>query len=250
MLPEVHIGPLTIQTFGVCLALALVSCGLLAAKRLRELGRPVDWAYESVFCAGLGGVVGAKLDWMLQNPHEAAGRGVLDLVIGPGLVFYGGLAGGALAVCIWAYRRGYLGYELLDLAAPGIALGYALGRIGCQVSGDGDYGIPTQLPWAMPYPHGTVPTTQHVHPTPIYELIAMGLVTAVLWRLRGRLAAGALFGLYLVLAGLERFLVEFIRRNPALAVGLTLPQLISVAMVLGGSALFAWRVRVARPLPT
>jgi phosphatidylglycerol---prolipoprotein diacylglyceryl transferase len=127
MLPEIHLGPVTIESFGVCLALALVSCGLIAAKRLRELGRPVDWAYESVFAAGVGGVVGAKLDWVLQNPGQASAAGVVDAVFGPGLVFYGGLLGGALAVSAWAWWRYYFGYELVDLAAPAIALGYALG---------------------------------------------------------------------------------------------------------------------------
>jgi len=101
----------------------------------------------------------------------------------------------------------------------------------------------------MSYPDGTVPTDADVHPAPIYELLAMGLVTMVLWRLRGRFAPGVLFGLYLVLAGAERLLVEIIRRNEAVVAGLTLPQVISVAMLLGGSAFIAWRVRAARPAP-
>jgi phosphatidylglycerol:prolipoprotein diacylglycerol transferase len=247
--PELDLGPVTIQTFGLCLALALVSCGLLTAKRLRETGRPADWAYEALFAAGVGGIVGAKVDWMIQNPEQAFDTGVLDAIFGPGLVFYGGLLGGALAVVLWAWRRDFLGYELLDLAAPVIPLGYALGRIGCQLSGDGDYGVPSSLPWAMSYPDGTVPTTQDVHPAPIYELLAMGTVTAVLWHLRGRFAPGVLFGLYLVLGGLERVLVEFIRRNEAVAAGLTLPQLISVVMILGGSAFIEWRARAARAAP-
>ena len=249
MLPELHLGPVTIQTFGLCLALALVSCGLIAARRLREIGRPVDWAYEAVFAAGVGGIAGAKVDWMIQNPDQAFDGGVLDVVFGPGLVFFGGLLGGAIGVCLWAWRRDFLGNELLDLAAPAIALGYALGRIGCQLSGDGDYGVETTLPWAMAYPDGTVPTTDEVHPAPIYELLAMGTVTAVLWHLRGRYAPGVLFGLYLVLAGVERLLIETIRRNEAVLGTLTLPQVISVALVVAGSAFIAWRMRTARVAP-
>ena len=249
MLPEIQLGPLSLQTFGVCLALALVGCGLISAKRLRELGRPVDWAYEAVFAAGVGGVVGAKVDWIIQNPGQAFGGSLADAVFGPGLVFFGGLLGGALAVSAWAWRRGFFGYELVDMAAPAIALGYALGRIGCQVSGDGDYGVRTSLPWGMAYPDGTVPTTQTVHPTPIYELFVMGFVTALLWHLRGRFAPGVLFGLYLVLAGVERFLVEFIRRNEAVVAGLTLPQLISLAIVVAGSVLIALRLRAVRAAP-
>jgi phosphatidylglycerol:prolipoprotein diacylglycerol transferase len=249
MLPELHVGPLTIQTFGLCLALSFVSGGLIVAKRFRELGWPADWAYEALFAAGVGGIVGAKLDWMLQNPGQAFGGSLLGAVFGPGLVFFGGLLGGALLVSAWAWWRGCLGYDATDVAAPAIALGYALGRIGCQLSGDGDYGVPTHLPWGMAYPDGTVPTEAHVHPTPIYELLAMGLVTIVLWHLRGRFAPGVLMGLYLVLAGIERFLVEIIRRNEAVVAGLTLPQLISIAMVVGGSLLLALRVRAARPAP-
>jgi phosphatidylglycerol:prolipoprotein diacylglycerol transferase len=99
----------------------------------------------------------------------------------------------------------------------------------------------------MAYPEGTVPTTEEVHPTPVYETFTMGLVTLLLWNLRDRLAPGVLFGLYLFLAGLERFLVEFIRRNDAVVAGLTVPQLFSVAMMAGGAALIAARRGVPRP---
>jgi phosphatidylglycerol:prolipoprotein diacylglycerol transferase len=123
-------------------------------------------------------------------------------------------------------------------AAP-LAAGYAIGRIGCQLAGDGDYGIPWNGPWAMAYPHGTVPTTVKVHPTPVYETIVMGIVAILLWRWRHRFRPGTLFALWAVLAGLERFLVEFIRRNDAVVAGLTQPQLISIAMVVAGGAWIA-----------
>ena len=103
---------------------------------------------------------------------------------------------------------------LLDLCAVPLALGYAIGRIGCQVSGDGDYGVNWDGPWAMAYPNGTDPTHQTVHPTPIYETLVMGLVAYGLWRLRDRFRTGVLFAIYLVCAGLERLLVGIIRRNP------------------------------------
>jgi len=127
-----------------------------------------------------------------------------------------------------------------------LAIGYAIGRIGCQLSGDGDYGIHSSLPWAMSYPDGTVPTTDTVHPTPVYETLAMGVVAAVLWRLRDRFAPGVLFGLYLMFAGIERFLVEFIRRNDDVVAGLTQPQLISLAMLGLGAGIVAVRHRVPR----
>jgi len=250
VLPEIELGPVTIQTFGLSLALGLVACGLVAARRLREIGRPADWAYESVFAAGLGGLIGARLDWALQNPEQVRGDVLASLFGGTGLVFYGGLIGGAIGVLLWAWWRRFLGRQLLDLAAVPIAVGYAWGRVGCQLSGDGDYGDPSDLPWAMAYPDGTVPTTQEVHPAPVYETLAMGIVALALWQLRDRVRPGMLLALYLVLGGLERLLVEFVRRNETVAVGLTLAQLISIAMIVVGAAMLAVLSRSPEPAPT
>ncbi|MBA2429119.1 MAG: prolipoprotein diacylglyceryl transferase [Thermoleophilaceae bacterium] len=241
MYPQIDLGPVELNTFGLSLAFAFLCSGALAAQRFRELGRPVDWVYEFVLAAVIGGVVGAHVDWLIQN-WEIASQNLLGSVFsGTGLVFFGGLAGGALAVGLWAKRRGYLGLELADAVAPAVAIGYAAGRIACQLSGDGDYGVPSTLPWAMAYPEGEVPTTVPVHPTPVYETVAMGLVVLLLWRLRDRLVPGTgnLFALYLVLAGVERFLVELIRRNQEVAAGLTLAQLISLAIVAAGVAWLA-----------
>jgi phosphatidylglycerol:prolipoprotein diacylglycerol transferase len=161
-------------------------------------------------------------------------------------VWFGGLVGGALGVVLWAHWRGFLGWQLFDVAAVPLAIGYAIGRVGCQLSGDGDYGIHSDLPWAMSYPDGTVPTTDTVHPTPVYETLAMGVAGVVLWRLRDRFPLGVLFGLYLIIAGLERFLVEFIRRNEEIVAGLTQPQLISLGLMALGAAIVAVRGRVPR----
>jgi phosphatidylglycerol:prolipoprotein diacylglycerol transferase len=246
--PEIHIGPLDLQTFGICFALAFLASGALFAHRLRELAKPADWTYEAVFAAMIGGIVGSRLDYIIQNWDKVSGDVVGNIFSGSGLVFFGGLIGGAVGVIIWARWRGFLGWELLDSAAAPIAIGYTIGRIGCQVSGDGDYGEPSDLPWAMAYPEGTVPTTDEVHPTPVYETFTMGLVTLLLWNLRDRLPQGMLFGLYLFLAGLERFLVEFIRRNDEVLAGLTVPQLFSLAMIGGGSALMYARRHAVRPV--
>jgi phosphatidylglycerol:prolipoprotein diacylglycerol transferase len=244
--PEIHIGPLTLQTFGICFGLAFLVCGALLARRLREIGKPRDWAYEIVFSALVGGLVGARIDYLVQNYDKVSNDLLGNLFSGSGLVWLGGLLGGALGAFLWAWRRGFLSLALLDLCAAPLAIGYAIGRIGCQLSGDGDYGIKSSLPWAMSYPKGTVPTTVKVHPTPVYETLAMGLVALVLWNLRNRFRPGILFALYLVLSGIERLLIEFIRRNHDAALGLTLPQLISVVMVLAGAA---WLVRARRPAP-
>lgn len=236
MYPRISIGPLELQTFGISFALAFLTAGALAGRRFKELGRPPDWAYEMGFAALIGGLVGSRVDFLVQNYDSVSNDVLGNLFSGSGLVWFGGLVGGAAGVLLWAWRRGYVGVELLDVFAPAGALGYAIGRVGCQLSGDGDYGIPWDGPWAMAYPDGTVATDVPVHPTPIYETIAMGLVALLLWRLRDRLRPGSVFALYLLLAGVERLLVEFIRRNDELVLGLTLPQLISVAMIAAGAA--------------
>jgi phosphatidylglycerol:prolipoprotein diacylglycerol transferase len=246
MQPEIHLGPLTLQTFGICFALAFIAAGALIGRRFVELGKPVDWAYEVGFAALVGGLVGSRLDFILENYDQVKDDLLGNIFSGSGLVWYGGAIGGAIGVFVWAWYRGYLTTALLDVCAPALALGYAIGRCGCQLSGDGDYGKAWDGPWAMAYPDGTVPTDQTVHPTPIYETITMGLVALLLWRLRNRLTNGLLFALYLLLAGTERFLVEFVRRNDDVALGLTQAQLISVAMIVAGGL---WLLLATRRTP-
>jgi phosphatidylglycerol:prolipoprotein diacylglycerol transferase len=242
VLPELHILGFTLQTFGLMLALALVSSGVLVRWRLKELGLPGDWVYEIMFCAGVGGIAGAKLWYVVEKGD------VGSLFSGTGLVFYGGALGGALAVMGYARYRGFLDYRLFDMGAPALAIGYAVGRLGCQLAGDGDYGIPSSLPWAMAYPKGTVPTTVEVHPTPIYEFLVMGAVTIWLWRRRDRVRPGELIGWWAVLAGIERFLVEFIRRNDDIWGPFSLAQFVSVAMIVVGGW-WLLRVRSREPAP-
>jgi phosphatidylglycerol:prolipoprotein diacylglycerol transferase len=188
------------------------------------------------FAALVGGLVGSRVYYIVQNYSQVKHDLVGSLFSGSGLVWYGGVIGGALAVIAWAAWRGMLNVALLDLAAVPLAMGYAIGRIGCQISGDGDYGKVSTLPWAMGYPHGTVPTPPgvRVQPTPIYETLAMGLVAWWLWRMRDRFRPGALFAFYLLFAGLERLLVEFVRRNNDVALGLTAPQFESLGLMLVG----------------
>jgi phosphatidylglycerol:prolipoprotein diacylglycerol transferase len=241
--PEIHVGPLTLQTFGICFAFAFIVAGAVIWRRLGELGKPVDWAYEMGFAALVGGLVGSRLDFIIENYSDVKHDLFGNLFSGSGLVWYGGVIGGAIGVFLWAWWRGFLTLALLDLAAPALAVGYAIGRCGCQLSGDGDYGKAWNGPWAMAYPDGTKPTDQTVHPTPVYETLTMGIVALVLWRLRDRFTNGTLFALYLLLAGTERFLVEFIRRNSDVAIGLTFAQLLSLAMMIAGGVwlLLAYR---------
>src|SRR4051794_37045115 len=217
----------------------------MVARGLTRIGRSPDLAYELVFAALVGGLIGAKLWYVLENGGA--------FFSGTGLVFYGGLIGGALGVLAWMKHRDALDLTVCDVIAPSLAAAYAIGRIGCQLSGDGDYGKAWDGPWAMAYPNGTVPTTTPVHPTPIYETLAMGLFAYLLWRWRDRWAPGTLIAIYLIGAGLERFLVEFVRRNDDVALGLTQPQWVAVGSIVAGVALACavapWRPRSVTSTP-
>jgi phosphatidylglycerol---prolipoprotein diacylglyceryl transferase len=245
MKPEIHVLGISIKTFGVMFALGFLACGAVVARRLRELGKPVDWAYEIVFAALLGGVIGARGYYLIQNYDQVKNNLVGSVFSGSGLVWYGGAIGGAIAVVAWMRWRDALELRMFDMCATALALGYAIGRIGCQVSGDGDYGIRSSLPWAMGYPHGTVPTPPgvRVQPTPIYETVAMCLLAYLLWHIRDRVRPGVVFALYLIASGLERFLVEFIRRNKEVLFGLTGPQLESLVLIGIGLLWLAAMVR-------
>ena len=130
----------------------------------RSSANQADWTYEAVFAALIGGLVGSRLDYIIQNWDKVSATCSATSFPAPGWCSSAGLIGGAVGVLLWARWRGFLGWELLDSAAAPIAIGYAVGRIGCQLSGDGDYGEPSDLPWAMSYPEGTVPTTERGPP--------------------------------------------------------------------------------------
>lgn len=234
MYPEIDLGPVTIQTFGLMFAFAFIVSGAIVARRLKEFGAPADWSYEMTIAAGVGGLLGAKLWYAVEAGEWSADQ----LLSGSGLVWYGGALGGAFGVTLYARYRGILNANLPDLASPALAAGYAVGRIGCQLSGDGDYGKVTNSWIGMGYPDGSVPTPPgvEVYPTPVFETLGMFAAAALLWWLRDRFRPGVLFGVYLVLAGVERFLVEFVRRNDEFVAGLTLAQVMSVAMIAGGLA--------------
>ena len=242
MIPDLFsIGPFTLHSFGLMMALGFVAAGYFLSRAMVHEGYDGSQAWEILIAAAVGGVLGAKIDFVLQNGSEG------NFLSGSGLVWYGGVIGGAIGViAVAAWRKIPIG-RLANMSAPGLAIGYAIGRIGCQLSGDGDYGRATSLPWGMSYPDGEVPTTEIVHPTPVYETAAMLVVFFVLWRLRDRLnRPWQLFGLWAILAGAERFLVEFVRRNEDVALGLTAAQLFSIGLMAIGAVLMIGR-RGAEP---
>ena len=237
MQPELDLGPITLQTFGICFAFAFLASGPCWPSGSRSSSCRWTGPTRSSSPPPSAAWSGSRVDYLIQHWDDVSDDLLGNLFSGSGLVWFGGLVGGALGVILWARWRGFLEWRLFDACAPALALGYAVGRIGCQLSGDGDYGKPTDSFLGMSYPEGTVPTTEDVWPTPVFETVAMALVALLLWRLRDRFRPGLLFGLYLLLAGTERLLIEFIRRNDAVVAGLTQPQLIGVAMIIGGAVL-------------
>lgn len=238
MYPElVEIGPLTIHSFGVMMALAFVTAGLVTGWQLQKRGVDPGITYSLLIAAIVGGVVGAKLHYLAIHPDQFE----LAAFSGTGLVWYGGLFGGTLAVSLVAWLSKPPIALIADAIAPALAAAYAVGRIGCFLNGD-DYGVPTDLPWGMSFPEGSPPTSEVVHPTQLYETFgSLAILALLLWVLAPRLRrVGSLFWSYLFLAGVERFLVEFVRTNEAVLLGLTQPQWISIALMIAGGAAVWW----------
>ena len=250
MLPVLFkIGPFTFYSFGAMVAIAFLVADRMARADWERRGLRLDvlgWAPAAALAAGL---LGAKLYFTIQHPPGSLAEALSFQTMSSGLTWYGGLIGGALAVA-YLIRRSREPFALVaDGAAPALAASYGVGRIGCLLAGDGDYGPPSDLPWAMAFPNGTVPTNERVHPTPAYETLAMAGVVAVLFMLRDRVRPGRIFALYVILTGLERFLVEFVRLNPPVAGGLSEPQLWSFVMIAVGAFLWARPPRVPERAP-
>ena len=266
MLPVLFkIGPITIYSFGAMVALGFLTAYWISVAEFRRRGlpKPKDLASSLLLLAFVGGLVGAKLFHLLEHPEELRGDPLGALVSPAGLTFHGGFLVAAALFLWYIWRHRLPLWRIADAIAPALMLAYGIGRIGCHLAGDGDYGIPTDVPWAVTYPKGTVPTLSAlnpelrrryeelfpgrpvpedipVHPTPIYEALAAGAIFALLWRLRRSMPEGKLFALYLVLAGLERFLVEFLRLNPTYW-GLSQAQWFALAAMLVGGVLLLRR---------
>ncbi len=241
------LGFFKIYSFGLMVAVAFLSASWMVSRELERRNLHPSHPEGYPLLAMIGGVVGARLYYLAEHPDKLFNDPLGALFGGSGLTWYGGVLGGAAAVLLLARRNKQPLLEVCDAFAPGLAAAYAIGRIGCQLAGDGDYGIPSDLPWAMAYPDAVVPTDVPVHPTPVYETLAMGLGAWVLWRLRTRPWAngGALFALYLIITGVERFLVEFVRTNARSVFGLTVAQVTGIATV----ALGLWILASLRDKP-
>jgi phosphatidylglycerol:prolipoprotein diacylglycerol transferase len=234
VLPHVNIFGHEYSTFGFMYFLAFVVAYMLAAQRAQELGMPRRWALEGPIVATVAGLIGARLYFLIEHPDQWSDAFDWN----GGNAWYGAFILGFVAVVLWRRWRGIPLLTVLDTAALVLPFAQALGRFGCQLAGDGDYGTPSDLPWAMGYPDGSVPTPPGVtvHPTPIYESVTLLAIGFFLWRRRDRLRPGAIAALYLVLVGTERFLVEFLRRNPDVMGPFTAAQLLSAVMMAAGAA--------------
>jgi phosphatidylglycerol:prolipoprotein diacylglycerol transferase len=255
MIPDVlHIGPIPIHLFGMFLALAFLGAGSVAGREFARKGYDPAIASATVVWAAVGGIIGARL-WIVLDAWSEFVRAPLGfLLTGGGFVWYGGLLGGAVAVTVYFRRERVPWLEGADAVAPALAIGQAIGRIGCQLSGDGDWGTETTVPWGMAYPHAVVGWDKvpgvRVHPTPLYECAAYLVIFAILWRLRRQpVREGTVFSAYLVLSGLARFAVEFVRVNPRVVFGFSEAQVVSVVLVAIGGAFVllrrGWRTAAA-----
>lgn len=244
-----QIGPITIYSLGVFWALGALAAVWILQLELKRYGRDDQLASTIVMAAAIGGLIGARLLFIVEE-WEHFTRAPLSFVFsGSGFSWFGGLLGGALTTA-WSLKKYRLPFwEAADMTAPALALAYGLGRIGCFLAGDGTWGTVSDVPWAMAFPNAVAgwvdPLTGvpyapgvRVHPTQLYELLQSLIVFAIIWSLRKRnFRPGTVFSLYLILAGAMRFIVEFWRVNPVVALGLTEYQWISAAVAILGAAL-------------
>lgn len=252
------LGFIKIYSFGLMMGLAFLSANFFFTKEMKRKGISENIASGVVMLAIICGVAGSKLFSLIENWSAFVEDPLGEIFSPSGLTFFGGLILATLSILVFLKIKKISFLKTADAAAPSLILGYGIGRIGCQLAGDGDYGLPTDMPWAMSYAKGTVPTlSAHnaeltntfkklfpnkevptdilVHPTPLFETLMSLLIFYILWKLRLKpWAVGKLFCLYAVLAGLERFSIEFIRLNE-LYKGLSQAQWIGLAMILLGT---------------
>lgn len=241
-----RIGSFEITSFGAMVALGALLGILLLRRELGRSGLNQADGTDAAMVGVLGGLLGAKLLFVFEHASEGVAAALFNR---GGLSWFGGLVGGVLAGWLYMRWRRLPVVGVLAAAAPGLALGHAVGRIGCFLVGD-DYGSPTHLPWGVAFPQGLPPTFEKVHPTQLYEAAFLFIFMFVLirWRKRG-MPDLKVIALYLLVAGAERFLLEFIRINVRVALGLTVAQWASLAAVLLGGVLLiaAGRATAATP---
>ena len=238
MYPELlRIGSFVVSSFGLMVALAFLAGYWIASLEFKRKKLDDKLLGNILLLSMLGGIGGAKLMYIFENVPLS------DFISSPfthifsrgGLTFYGGFIGAVLLFWLLTIKNKVSFFKVMDAITPALAIGHSIGRIGCFLVGD-DYGIKSDVPWAVAFPKGLPPTTDPVHPTQVYEVILMGLIFFVLWKLRKRNTPdGWLFSILLILAGIERFLIEFIRSTtPSPIPDLSIAQLIAIGLIVIG----------------
>ena len=256
-----QIGPFTVYGYGLMLALGFIVGSYLLVSEFKRRKLDPNIANNITLIGLVAGVAGSKILYLIENWSSF----ILDpigMTFNPGgLTYYGGFILAAFSIYMYGNKKGIKFFTIADAIAPGLILGYGIARIGCHLAGDGDYGFPTTLPWGTNYSNGTyppsvafqdfpeitskfpggiVPNNIPCHPTPVYEFILCALICWFLWSIRKKTTPiGKLFMVYLMLAGIERFVIEFLRPNPRIIFGLSEAQLISLVLIALG--LFGWR---------
>lgn len=241
MIPNVlELGPVPIRSFGLMVALALFAGALRLAQSFTRYGIDPRFAERYVTAAGLSGLIGARLWYMAENWSVVRYDLLGALFASAGFTFYGGFIIASIVLYSMARRDGIGVARFCDALGPALALGYAIGRLGCQLSGDGDYGSVTEGFWGMSYATGVVPTPDgvRVYPTPLFESAISLAIVWILSRVERSTATLSKplqrFGLYLALISLERIFVEVFRINPEALAGLSEAQVIGAALLLLG----------------
>jgi phosphatidylglycerol:prolipoprotein diacylglycerol transferase len=246
MIPDLFkIGPFTLHSFGLMAMLGFLVPTLIMRGEFRRHRIDPDFASTVAVAAIIGGFIGARAYYLIEHWKDFLANPLSMIFSGAGLVWYGGFIGGVAAV-IFVIRKNNLPIlPTVDLIAPLMMLGYAFGRGGCFLSGDGDYGPPSDLPWAMAFPKGIVPTEVPVHPTPLYNIALTMIFFAFIWKLRTRnYPAGMIFGMCTIAGGVERFITEFWRNTPKIAFGwMSLAQMISLVLILAGAGIMNWAAK-------
>lgn len=263
-----HVGPLPVYGYGVMLLMAFVAGVVVLTHELRRKQLDPRLARDITLLAIVFGVGGSKALSLFDEGRLAS----LPSWVGAWrdtMTWYGGLLAAMGAIVLYVWARGIPLARVLDAGAPALMLAYGIGRLGCHLAGDGDYGRPTDLPWGTRYdaglvppsrafaglpdlvarfPNGIVPDDTPCHPTPVYEfgLAALTCAALLMWARRSP-PDGSVFWLYLVLSSVERFAIEFLRLNPPVALGLTQAQLVGAALGLVGLVgLAAQRIRAVQ----